>query len=169
MPLDKNRQAELAREAVRPPTETKIESAPKPSTEISQENRPEKQFLGEVKAGPERAAAASIVSPAHPNAVADRESEKLHEIEEILAEDLEEIYLGLSPAKKEEFKREGEKAASLILVLLRQVKIHTAKIYRLIRRWLKIIPGVSRYFLAQEAKIKADRLVADEERERQRR
>jgi hypothetical protein len=42
------------------------------------------------------------------------------------------------------------------------------KILALIRDWLKLIPGVNRFFLEQEAKIKTDKiLLAAEEKKQQ--
>jgi len=79
-------------------------------------------------------------------------------IEDILADGLDDLYKNLPADKQEEFKAEGERAAGQIVVLLRSVKIKMSRIFHLIRRWLKIIPGVNRYFLNQEAKLKADRI-----------
>jgi hypothetical protein len=46
--------------------------------------------------------------------------------------------------------------------------VSTKKIFVLIRAWLKIIPGVNRFFLEQEAKIKTDKIlfVTEEEKKR---
>ena len=90
------------------------------------------------------------------------------EIEDILEEDLKEIYLSMPPDKRIEFKRKGEETRSKIRVLLKSAKVNAKKIFQLIRSWLKIIPGVNRYFLEQEAKIKTDKifLVSEEERKR---
>ena len=42
---------------------------------------------------------------------------------------------------------------------MQQTKIQVKKIFILIISWLKIIPGVNKFFLEQEAKIKADRIL----------
>jgi hypothetical protein len=42
---------------------------------------------------------------------------------------------------------------------LGQTKIKVNKIIDLIRRWLKLIPGINKFFLEQEVKIKADKII----------
>lgn len=84
--------------------------------------------------------------------------QKVADIEHILEEDLQEIYTKLSPTDKEQFRLAGEKAARDINTLLETATATLKKIVDIITNWLKIIPGVSKYFLEQEAKIKADRL-----------
>lgn len=88
------------------------------------------------------------------------------EIEDILEEELEEIYKSLPPDKQKEFKEKGEETRSKIRVAVSSAKVNAKKIFSLIRAWLKIIPGVNRFFLEQEAKIKTDKilLVTEEEK-----
>ncbi|MBI4592517.1 hypothetical protein HY733_03670 [Candidatus Uhrbacteria bacterium] len=90
------------------------------------------------------------------------------EIEDILEEDLKKMYLSLPPEKQEKFRKEGELTRSRIRVLVGSAKVNAKKIFHLIRRWLKLIPGVNRFFLEQEAKIKTDKilLVGEEEKKR---
>ncbi|MBI2475209.1 hypothetical protein HYV69_02160 [Candidatus Uhrbacteria bacterium] len=80
-------------------------------------------------------------------------------IESILEEDLTEIYLSMSKDKQEKFKEEGEKTLSKIMQIIHKTKINAKKIFFLIRSWLKLIPGVNRFFLEQEAKIKTDKIL----------
>jgi hypothetical protein len=42
--------------------------------------------------------------------------------------------------------------------MIQSGKVNIKKIRNLIIRWLRVIPGVNRYFLEQEAKIKTDRI-----------
>ena len=77
------------------------------------------------------------------------------------------MYQQLPPEKRQQFKQEGEKAASLIRQMMEKGKIHTRKVLGLIRRWLQLIPGVNRFFLEQESKIKTDRLLLIEEEQKQ--
>ena len=90
------------------------------------------------------------------------------EIEDILEEDLKELYLSLPPKKQAEFRLKGEETRSRIRQLAGSLKINAKKIFQLIRTWLKVIPGVNRFFLEQAAKIKTDRIlmVAEEEQKR---
>ncbi len=87
-------------------------------------------------------------------------SPALQAVENILEEDLHEVFKNLNPADQIRFKQEGELAAKKIELLVNQVKIKVKEILDLIRRWLKIIPGVNRFFLEQEAKIKLDKIMA---------
>ncbi len=81
------------------------------------------------------------------------------QVENVLAEGLAEIYLNLAPAKRKEFKKAGEETAKKISQLLTKAKINIGEIIKLIKKWLSLIPGVNKYFLEQEAKIKADEII----------
>lgn len=87
------------------------------------------------------------------------------EVEVILAEGLAGVYQQLTPEKKREFKLKGEETAKKVAVLLMRVKLKFKEVFSLISAWLKIIPGINRFFLEQEAKIKADRIVQIHERQ----
>lgn len=83
----------------------------------------------------------------------------LSDVEDILEEDLEELYLKLSPNKQREFKKTGEEVTSKIAQMVQLAHIRVKEILALIRRWLNIIPGVNKFFLEQEAKIKVDKIL----------
>jgi hypothetical protein len=80
-------------------------------------------------------------------------------IEKILEDGLGDAYQRLSPVAKQEFKIKGEKTAVKISELLRSTHVKVKKILRLIIEWLKILPGINRFFLEQEAKIKTDKIL----------
>lgn len=84
----------------------------------------------------------------------------LVEIENILAEDIGDAYNKLSPERKKEFKAEGEKAAYVIWKMVETAKIQVSKAIDLIRRWLKMLPGINKFFLEQEIKIKTDKIIS---------
>lgn len=86
-------------------------------------------------------------------------SEERKEIEEILAEDLEEVYISLPASARAKFRVEGEKAAAKIEILLKHTKLAIMEVIKVIREWLLVLPGVNRFFVEQEAKIKADKLI----------
>ena len=81
------------------------------------------------------------------------------EVENILADGLKKLYLELQPVERQAFKTKGEQTAAKIGDLLKQAKIKVQEIIRLILDWLKMLPGVSKYFIEQEAKIKAERII----------
>jgi hypothetical protein len=80
-------------------------------------------------------------------------------VETVLEDGLGDVYQKLSPAKQQEFKVKGEETTKKITQLMQQTKIQVKKVFSLIIGWLKIIPGVNKFFLEQEAKIKTDRIL----------
>jgi len=69
--------------------------------------------------------------------------------------------------KIEKILEEGlEQTAFKIRELMRGAHVKIKKIFRLIIEWLRMLPGVNIFFLEQEAKIKADKILALKERER---
>lgn len=80
-------------------------------------------------------------------------------IENIMEEGLEEVYLRMEPEQQKKFKEEGEKTVYKIEKLLAKAKVKIQEIIKLIREWLKLIPGVNNFFLEQEAKIKSDKIL----------
>lgn len=84
----------------------------------------------------------------------------LVEIEKILEADLADTFLNLAPETQQKFKAEGERAAGIIWQMVETAKIQIKRIANLIRHWLKIIPGINRFFLEQETKIKTDQIIA---------
>jgi len=81
------------------------------------------------------------------------------EVEKILEEGLGEHYSKLAPEDQAKFKQKGEQAAKEIADMVRNLKLQVKKALLLIRDWLLCIPGVNKFFLEQEAKIKVDQLV----------
>jgi hypothetical protein len=108
-----------------------------------------------AKAGPEATPTPTLAAPLTPAV----KSPALEKIEDILEEDLEEIYFKMPPEKQAEFNKEGEKTATKIALIMQGVNIKVKKILELIRNWLKIIPGINKFFLEQEAKIKTDKII----------
>ncbi|MFA5318485.1 MAG: hypothetical protein WC323_03365 [Patescibacteria group bacterium] len=90
---------------------------------------------------------------------ASSKSITVKEVEEILSGGLEDIFAQMPPAVQQEFKSGGEATAKKIHALLQQPKIKIKKIAKLIMDWLKIIPGVNKFFLEQESKIKTDSIL----------
>lgn len=77
-------------------------------------------------------------------------------IEKILEIGLADEYAKLSPIAKQEFKIKGEETTAKIRELLLTTHVKVKKIFYLIIEWLRILPGVNKFFLEQEAKIKTD-------------
>jgi len=81
------------------------------------------------------------------------------QVEKILEEDLKEQFEKMSPVAQQEFKLKGEEVAGSIRDMLRSAHVKAKKIFRLIVDWLSLLPGVNRFFLEQEAKIKTDKII----------
>ncbi len=93
------------------------------------------------------------------SAVQQKYQQREKQIESILANGLADLYVKMPADKQQEFKLAGEQTARKINSLLDQAKIKIKEIIDLIRKWLLIIPGVNKFFLEQEAKIKADEIM----------
>ncbi|KKQ61889.1 MAG: hypothetical protein US81_C0003G0011 [Parcubacteria group bacterium GW2011_GWE2_38_18] len=93
------------------------------------------------------------------NPMGDQFAVRQKKIEKIMEEGMADIYLNLSPEKKNEFKTVGEKTAYQVNVLLSETKVKVKKVIELIINWLKIIPGVNAFFLEKEAKIKVEEMI----------
>lgn len=83
----------------------------------------------------------------------------LKEIERILSEGMEETYKNLPDNLKRAFKEKGEETASKIEQLISQAKVIVHKIVDLIKMWLLMIPGVNKFFIEQETKIKTGKIL----------
>lgn len=82
------------------------------------------------------------------------------QIEHIMEEGLQEAYKELSTVEQQEFKIKGEETAWEIRALMKQAKLKIKTIFKLLIEWLKLLPGVNRFFLEQEAKIKVDKIIS---------
>lgn len=135
-----------------------MESAP--AVEVATEQKLEKAIPEQkVEAAPITSAAVKTDSGAAASATTSVKSEDIVKIETILAEGLENLYKELPDNRKQEFKLKGEETAKEVGGLLGAAKVKIHKIVKLIVAWLKMIPGVNKFFLEQESKIKADRLL----------
>lgn len=103
--------------------------------------------------------AAPVVAPKVVVAPVSPKSEELVAIEKILSDGLEDLYSRLPDNRKAEFRQKGEETATKIEKLMQAAKVHMKKVVGLIRDWLLMIPGVNKFFLEQETKIKADKIL----------
>lgn len=157
--------SDAVKEKIRVFPEKKIpEAVPSaPSVELATETL-ETSRGPEQPIGPETAvseiAPPAAVTPAVPIPSAYAQKDRLtQQIESVLEEDLTDLFLTMNPVAQQAFKAQGEETISKIRLLLSAATINTKKIFLLIRDWLKLIPGVNRFFLEQEAKIKTDKIV----------
>lgn len=139
-------------------------SAPTPetTTETTQEQEPT-ATAEQTKP----AAQAEVVSPKkrpaqvrqHPQTIIVKDQMTAH-IEKIMEEGIGDAFMELTTIQKQEFKLKGEETAKNIKELLQASKVKIKKIFELIMDWLKLLPGINKFFLMQEAKIKTDKILA---------
>lgn len=108
-------------------------------------------------------------APAPAPAPASRKDPTTRGVEGILEEDLADTYARMNPALQAKFRKEGERVTGKIVLMVRSAKVKAREVLSLISGWLKMIPGVNKFFLIQEAKIKTDKIVALAEDEKRRR
>jgi hypothetical protein len=80
-------------------------------------------------------------------------------IENVLEEDLAKVYWDLPEAERENFKNQGVETATKIRELLSQAVVKAQDVFGLIMIWLKSLPGVSQFFIEQEAKNKTAKIM----------
>jgi len=122
----------------------------------------EAQVVGPEKVAPVAEPVKKALPKAQPDVVPDlvkEKSETFKQIEDILSEGLDQTYEELPDDLKKEFREKGEETASKIEELVSQAKVVVYKIVDLIKAWLSIIPGVNRFFLEQETKIKTEKIL----------
>lgn len=161
-------QPNLLKVETSPPVETEgaIEVETQPSPE-QKERREEKEMVAEAapELSPEEKQKeeellekaeelAPVVQPEPPQP----KDPVLTDLEGILAEDLGEIYNNLPEDKKPLFKQKGEEVAGAVKQMIDSGKVRVKNILKLIKEWLQLIPGVNKFFLEQEAKIKTDNI-----------
>lgn len=88
------------------------------------------------------------------------QDELLKGVEDILAKGITDIYKDLAPEKKPAFRAKGEEVAQKIRNMIAKGKVKVHAVLKLIKEWLHSIPGINRFFLEQEAKIKTDLIIA---------
>ena len=151
-----------------PPLEKPSTAAIEKPTQIAEQTaksfefKPETQPFAEAeKESEEVTEELATLAKALPSPVTVKisKSKTLASIEHLLEEDLKEVYIAMPSTQKALFRRVGEQTAVQIESLMKQAQLQIVKILELIKRWLQIIPGVNKFFLEQEAKIKTDEIM----------
>ncbi len=83
----------------------------------------------------------------------------LEGVENILSKGLDDVFLSMDQATQSTFKTRGEETAKEITTILQKAKFKVREIIDSIFKWLRIIPQVNKYYIEQEAKIKADAIM----------
>lgn len=155
-----------------PETETSQESA-----EVDEVALAEREALKEMEAAAQEtekdnfletaqeAAPTSTVTPATQATPAQEaappveKDQVTQEVEKILEDGLGEYIPDMPDEAREKFIKKGGEVAGEVSGMVRSMNVQVKRVLDLIRDWLLTIPGVNRYFVEQEAKIKTDRIV----------
>ncbi len=140
------------REAFDNTKESSLESSLEKNPADSNSNAEEKKSLEKSGEALKKARTANVK-------ISDSDQELMRKIDGILSEGLTDVFLSMDANKQKIFKEEGERTVLKIKEIVSGTKFKVKKVIELIKNWLKIIPGVNRYFLEQEAKIKADKII----------
>jgi len=133
----------------------KIELTPLPE-DLNKISPSEKIEVAERGAGLEQAPPGGIIASGQQR---QRQAARYREIENALADGLDDLYLGMDQISQDKFKVAGEEAGRAINELLSKGKYTVKKVVDIIKKWLSLLPGVNKFFLEQEAKIKADKII----------
>jgi hypothetical protein len=158
----------MPQEGQRPAFEQPVQ-APEQATEVPESGA---AFEAPAPAAAEQSVAQPAPAPA-PSApapsAAPAKDPTLRQVESVLEEGLADAYKKMNPGQQKRFSQEGDKVARRVAEMVRTAKVKAREVLDLITRWLKLIPGVNRFFLDQEAKLKTDRILAlgAEEKKRQ--
>jgi hypothetical protein len=135
-----------------------IERPPMPETE--RERSAETRSAAEKAPAAEQISEAVAPTTAAPATTAARGADPVvASIESILAEDLYEHFNAMPPALQAAFREKGNDTVAKLNRMVSQAAIKAKEVLKLIVGWLKLIPGVNKYFLEQESKIKTDKIL----------
>jgi hypothetical protein len=119
-----------------------------------------RKFIEESKVSEQVTPAPVVLPDAQASATPQATSQIiLAKVENILAAEMDNVFLSLDIASQAKFKAKGEQVAIEITNLLQKTKVNINKIISLIVDWLRLIPHVNKYYLEQEAKLKADAIL----------
>lgn len=127
----------------------------------SEKEKAEKNYIKKVDTDhPEQSPYVIKSSIQTPAVVAPQKSQSLVATEKLLSENLEDFFVSLDPAKQEEFRLKGEETATKIDEMVTTFRAKARQVISLIKQWLLLIPGINKFFLEQEAKIKTQKIMA---------
>ena len=164
--IDSEKLVDIAQESPRETREQPTTETPTPTPEGVVEFTPEKpvekkpseeNFLEESIGGLKKKLRSTKKKPTTIPQVRDEVS---IQVEKVMEEDLGDAFAELTPVQKQEFKMKGEQVAFEIRDLLKKTHLKAKTIFKLIFEWLKMLPGINKFFLEQEAKIKTDKILA---------
>lgn len=89
----------------------------------------------------------------------DPRARMLKDVEGILSDGLGDVYKALPKDRQLIFRQKGEEIANKITDMIIYGKARAKEVWKLVMEWLGSLPGINKYFLEQEMKIKTDRVM----------
>ena len=158
---EKNTASETPSEAIEQPPVEKTPPVPEGAVEVEVEKpKPPAEEEGFLEESISTLKKTLKTTKKKPTTVPQVRDELTIEVEKIMEQDLGDAFAELTPIQKQEFKIKGEQIAFEIRSLLKKTHIKAKTIFKLIMEWLKMLPGINKFFLEQEAKIKTDKILA---------
>ena len=127
-------------------------------------------FLEQSESAP--TSSSQAVSATDPQAGASQAAPKDEvtlQLEKILEDGLGEYVAAMPEEARIRFLYKGQETANAITLMVHGLKMQAKKVVELIRSWLLTIPGINKFFLEQEAKIKTDKILELEHEYREQR
>lgn len=148
-----------ARTELRPEDASSL-AADEQAYEALQEEERKETFLEHAEGAPtsQTGVQGSATDEATASALQPKD-EVVVELEKILEDGLGDYVAAMPEEARTRFLYKGQETATAISLMVRALKVHAKKVVELIRNWLLTIPGVNKFFLEQEAKIKTDRVL----------
>ena len=84
-------------------------------------------------------------------------------IQAILRDNLGEATAAMPEEAKTRFWAKAQEIGVVVADMVRQYKVEVKRVLHLLVEWLHTIPGVNKFFLEQEAKLKTDRILQFEQ------
>ncbi len=81
------------------------------------------------------------------------------DVQKILEDGLEEAIVTMPEEAKQRFLQKGKEIGTIVADMVRQYKVEVKRVLHLLKEWLTTIPGINRFFLEKEAKIKTDKIL----------
>lgn len=145
-----------------PPMAPTPDSAPETMPEVAREQEPiqveqDERFLDETIGTLKQALKKK---PKQTPAMPQVRDQMTVRVEHIMEHGLADAFRSMTPIQQQQFKMKGEETALKIRDALQKTKIRIKDVFGLLIEWLKMLPGVNKFYIEQEAKIKAEKIIA---------
>ncbi len=97
--------------------------------------------------------------PATPAVIAVPPDKLAEDVQKILEDGLEEAIVAMPEDAKQRFLQKGKEIGTIVSDMVRRYKVEVKRVLHMLKEWLTAIPGINKFFLEKEAKIKTDRIL----------